>query len=134
MASPNPGQNLQRLLNQARRTFQNQLNNGGGARAAGGGGGGRGGGSGRGLVGGSGLILLVGGGLALSQSLFNVDGGHRAVKYSRISGVLPNIYPEGTHLMVSGHVVACNLQSTCSLPLVLADSMDRNPNRLRRPS
>jgi len=29
-----------------------------------------------------------------------VDGGSRAVKYSRISGVKPDIYPEGTHLAI----------------------------------
>lgn len=66
---------------------------------------GRGGGSGPssgGLLGGTGLVLLVGGGIVLSQSIFNVDGGHRAVKYSRLSGVLPHVYPEGTHFMVGG--------------------------------
>jgi hypothetical protein len=29
-----------------------------------------------------------------------VDGGHRAVKYSRIFGVLDEVYGEGTHLRV----------------------------------
>lgn len=29
-----------------------------------------------------------------------VDGGHRAVKYSRWSGVLPQVFEEGTHLMI----------------------------------
>ncbi|KAJ2763290.1 Prohibitin-2, subunit of the prohibitin complex (Phb1p-Phb2p) [Coemansia nantahalensis] len=31
-------------------------------------------------------------------SLYNVDGGHRAIKYSRVSGIKPEIYGEGTHL------------------------------------
>jgi prohibitin 2 len=45
--------------------------------------------------------LLVGGGVwALSNSLFNVDGGHRAIKYSRVSGVKKDIYSEGTHLRI----------------------------------
>ena len=30
----------------------------------------------------------------------SVDGGHRAIKYSRLHGVRPDIYPEGTHLIV----------------------------------
>lgn len=29
-----------------------------------------------------------------------VDGGHRAIKYSRLQGVKADIYPEGTHLVV----------------------------------
>ncbi|KAI0632051.1 proteolysis and peptidolysis-like protein [Trametes polyzona] len=46
------------------------------------------------------LVALVGGGLALNASLFNVDGGHRAIKYTRLHGVKDEVYPEGTHLMV----------------------------------
>ncbi|CAE6415955.1 unnamed protein product [Rhizoctonia solani] len=67
-------------------------------RQARGGGGGR---PGRGLLGGgAGLLLLVGGGIALNASLFNVDGGHRAIKYSRFQGIRKDIYPEGTHLVL----------------------------------
>lgn len=29
-----------------------------------------------------------------------VDGGHRAVKYSRLFGVQKDIYMEGTHVMI----------------------------------
>lgn len=29
-----------------------------------------------------------------------VDGGHRAIKYTRLNGVKPDIYNEGTHLAV----------------------------------
>lgn len=39
--------------------------------------------------------LLLGGSWILSNSLFNVDGGHRAIKYRRISGVSKEIYSEG---------------------------------------
>ena len=39
--------------------------------------------------------LLAGGAFLLSNSLFNVDGGHRAIKYRRISGVSKEIYSEG---------------------------------------
>ncbi|KAL1976359.1 hypothetical protein VTN31DRAFT_2641 [Thermomyces dupontii] len=46
------------------------------------------------------LVVLVLGGYALSNSLFNVDGGHRAIKYSRISGVKKDIYGEGTHFRI----------------------------------
>jgi len=42
------------------------------------------------------LILLGGGAVLLQNSLFNVDGGHRAIKYKRISGVSKEIYPEGS--------------------------------------
>ncbi|OCH92837.1 proteolysis and peptidolysis-like protein [Obba rivulosa] len=67
-------------------------------RASGGGGGLPGG---RGSLMGGGLLLaLIGGGIALNASLFNVDGGHRAIKYSRIHGVKQDIYSEGTHMMI----------------------------------
>jgi len=32
--------------------------------------------------------------------LFNVDGGHRAIKYTRIGGVKSDIYNEGTHFRI----------------------------------
>jgi prohibitin 2 len=60
---------------------------------------GRGGGgpSPKGLAGGIGSLLLLGGGaLVLQNSLFNVDGGHRAIKYTRLGGVSKEIYSEGT--------------------------------------
>jgi len=41
-------------------------------------------------------LAAAGAGLFLFQNaLFNVDGGHRAIKYRRISGVSPEIYGEG---------------------------------------
>ena len=43
---------------------------------------------------------IVGLVIAVNASLFNVDGGHRAVKYSRVYGVCPTIYQEGTHLRI----------------------------------
>lgn len=52
------------------------------------------------FAGGGAILLLVGGGLAINASLFNVDGGHRAIMYSRLSGIKSNIYPEGTHFRV----------------------------------
>lgn len=61
-------------------------------------GGGRGGGpqvprgTGGAVLGG---VILAGGAFLLSNSLFNVDGGHRAIKYRRISGVSKEIYSEG---------------------------------------
>lgn len=56
-----------------------------------------GGAAGRGIVG---LIALGVGATILSNSLFNVDGGHRAIKYTRIGGVKKEIYAEGTHLRI----------------------------------
>lgn len=47
--------------------------------------------------------LLLGGGALLygvNASLFNVEGGHRAIKYSRVSGVKDEIYNEGTHFFM----------------------------------
>lgn len=64
---------------------------------------GRGGGmpGGRGMgMGMGGLILLAGTAFFAQNALFNVDGGHRAIKYRRASGVGKDIYSEGTHLML----------------------------------
>jgi len=55
----------------------------------------------RGLFGALGGLALLGGGTWLvSNALFNVDGGHRAIKYRRINGVSKEIYGEGTHFMI----------------------------------
>lgn len=43
----------------------------------------------------TGAVALLAGGWFLSNALFNVDGGHRAIKYRRISGVSKEIYSEG---------------------------------------
>ncbi|KAI9811999.1 MAG: Prohibitin-2, subunit of the prohibitin complex (Phb1p-Phb2p) [Pycnora praestabilis] len=60
-----------------------------------------GGGNPRNLFGGvAGLLLLGGGVLLVNNALFNVDGGHRAIKYTRIGGVKKDIYNEGTHLKI----------------------------------
>ncbi|KAG8992614.1 Prohibitin-2, subunit of the prohibitin complex (Phb1p-Phb2p) [Tulasnella sp. JGI-2019a] len=69
------------------------------ARAAAGGGGG--GMPGKAVFGGSGLVLLlIAGGFVVNSSIYNVDGGHRAIKYTRLNGVTKDVYPEGTHFMV----------------------------------
>jgi len=50
---------------------------------------------------GAAALVVVGGILFVgSQSFFNVEGGHRAVMFSRLFGVKQHVYPEGTHLMV----------------------------------
>ncbi|XP_073030216.1 prohibitin-1, mitochondrial-like [Primulina eburnea] len=36
----------------------------------------------------------------VANSLYNVDGGHRAIVFNRIVGVKDKVYPEGTHLMI----------------------------------
>ncbi|CAA2981456.1 prohibitin-1, mitochondrial-like [Olea europaea subsp. europaea] len=36
----------------------------------------------------------------VANSLYNVDGGHRAVVFNRIIGIKDKVYPEGTHLMI----------------------------------
>ncbi|KIO29384.1 hypothetical protein M407DRAFT_242620 [Tulasnella calospora MUT 4182] len=56
---------------------------------------------GRAFFGGSGLlVLLIAGGLAVNASIYNVDGGHRAIKYTRLGGIGKEVYPEGTHFMI----------------------------------
>lgn len=58
---------------------------------------GRGGGPSPKLAGGVGALILLGGVAVVgSNALFNVDGGHRAIKYTRIGGVGKEIYTEGT--------------------------------------
>jgi len=58
-----------------------------------------GGGSGFGV--GLGLLLGVAAlGGVVYGSLFNVDGGHRAVIFNKIVGVKPIVYAEGTHLKI----------------------------------
>ncbi|GAA5964926.1 hypothetical protein JCM3765_004111 [Sporobolomyces pararoseus] len=52
------------------------------------------------LGGTGGLVLLAAGGLAVNASLFNVDGGHRAVKYTRLHGVTDEVFAEGTHFAI----------------------------------
>uniref|UniRef100_F6H9U4 Prohibitin n=2 Tax=Vitis vinifera TaxID=29760 RepID=F6H9U4_VITVI len=46
-----------------------------------------------GVVGGLGLYGAI-------NSLYNVEGGHRAIVFNRIVGVKDKVYPEGTHLMI----------------------------------
>ncbi len=46
------------------------------------------------------LILLGAGIVAVNSSLFNVEGGHRAIIYSRLGGIQPTIYNEGTHIAI----------------------------------
>ncbi|KNZ50588.1 hypothetical protein VP01_433g12 [Puccinia sorghi] len=57
-------------------------------------------GIGKALGGASGLLLLGGAAITLNSALFNVDGGHRAIKYTRIHGVKPDVYGEGTHFVI----------------------------------
>jgi len=63
--------------------------------------GGAGGPAPKGAIGlGLGLVVLAGGVMFANNALFNVDGGHRAIKYTRLGGVQKEIYSEGTHLLV----------------------------------
>ncbi|KAI5960990.1 PHB2 [Candida pseudojiufengensis] len=84
-------QNWKNLSNELRRRAQQ-------ARQSGGAGGPR---SPLAIFGGIGGVLLLGGVAMFAQNaLFNVDGGQRAILYSRINGVQNKIYPEGTHFVI----------------------------------
>ncbi|RLM86591.1 prohibitin-2, mitochondrial-like [Panicum miliaceum] len=37
---------------------------------------------------------------AAMNSLYNVEGGHRAIVFNRIQGIKDKVYPEGTHFMI----------------------------------
>ncbi|EFN57594.1 hypothetical protein CHLNCDRAFT_21275 [Chlorella variabilis] len=47
-------------------------------------------------------VLLIGGAAVygLTHSLFNVEGGHRAIVFNRIGGIKEEVYEEGTHFML----------------------------------
>ncbi|KAK9904656.1 hypothetical protein M0R45_007996 [Rubus argutus] len=45
--------------------------------------------------------IIAGLGLyGVANSLYNVEGGHRAIVFNRIIGVKDKVYPEGTHLII----------------------------------
>ncbi|KAH7685071.1 prohibitin 2 protein [Dioscorea alata] len=47
--------------------------------------------------------LAVVGGVAVYgalNSLYNVEGGHRAIVFNRLQGIKDKVYPEGTHLII----------------------------------
>eukprot|EP00897_Mesotaenium_endlicherianum_P007517 jgi/Mesen1/6794/ME000035S06173 len=49
-----------------------------------------------------GRAVIIGGALLYGavNSLYNVEGGHRAIIFNRIVGVKDKVYPEGTHFMI----------------------------------
>jgi len=58
-------------------------------------------GGGRAAGGLGGVLAAAGLGIyTLSNCLFNVEGGHRAIVFNRVVGIKENVYEEGTHLMV----------------------------------
>lgn len=93
-------QNAMKQLQRALQQMQSSMNRAGNSGRPGSNGSGGGGGPPLPALGGAGLVAVVAVALGINASLFNVDGGHRAIKYSRIGGVLPDIYNEGTHLLV----------------------------------
>jgi prohibitin 2 len=54
------------------------------------------------LIASIGSVLAVGGAASygIYNSLFTVDGGHRAVMFNRLTGVKGDVYGEGTHIMI----------------------------------
>jgi prohibitin 2 len=58
-------------------------------------------GSGKGTGSAVGALVVLGAlGYGVNASLFNVDGGHRAIKNTRLFGVQNTIYNEGTHFVI----------------------------------
>merc|ERR1712093_636942 len=102
MAQQHPVRTLGRLLAERARQASASYARGGGGGGSSSGGGGQGGPPNLGkIIGGSGaFVVLVIGGITFRNCLFNVDGGHRAIKYSRLHGIKPEVYPEGTHLIL----------------------------------
>ncbi|KAF6031673.1 PHB [Bugula neritina] len=45
-------------------------------------------------------IGLAVGGAVINSALYNVDGGHRAVIFDRLSGVSQKVKGEGTHFLI----------------------------------
>lgn len=45
-------------------------------------------------------LAVVGGAFALYNSFFNVESGHRALKFNIFTGLSPSVYEEGTHLLI----------------------------------
>ncbi|KAJ7553000.1 hypothetical protein O6H91_06G080200 [Diphasiastrum complanatum] len=47
-------------------------------------------------------VVLIGGTVVygLANSLYNVEGGHRAIVFNRLVGIKDKVYPEGTHIMI----------------------------------
>lgn len=88
------------MLKQLQRMLQQMQANSSRMAGAGTSYGGQGGGPVNPMLGGAGLVALLGLAVGINASLFNVDGGHRAIKYSRIYGVCPTIFNEGTHLII----------------------------------
>ncbi|KAJ3165393.1 Prohibitin-2, subunit of the prohibitin complex (Phb1p-Phb2p) [Geranomyces variabilis] len=61
----------------------------------------KGGKPGKGFIGSTGaLIGLTLLGVGFNHSLFNVEGGHRAIKFARFGGTQDKIYEEGTHFVL----------------------------------
>ncbi|WFC93832.1 Prohibitin-2, subunit of the prohibitin complex (Phb1p-Phb2p) [Malassezia brasiliensis] len=95
----------QNVMKQVQRMFQqmqaNARNAAGNQGGFGGGSGGNGGGPNLNPALGVGsLVALAGLAIGINASIFNVDGGHRAIMYSRVYGVTNKIYNEGTHLLI----------------------------------
>ena len=65
-----------------------------------------------------GLAVLAGGLFVVQNAIFNVDGGHRAIKYRRVSGVSKEIYAEGSSELSGflGSLLTSTQELTSSCP------------------
>uniref|UniRef100_A0A7S4L9E4 Prohibitin n=1 Tax=Paramoeba aestuarina TaxID=180227 RepID=A0A7S4L9E4_9EUKA len=53
-----------------------------------------------GFLGAIGTVGLIG--FGLYKSMYNVEGGHRAVEFNYLTGVKEGVYAEGTHFLIPG--------------------------------
>lgn len=89
MNNPNWEQFARDMQRKAQDMARKQTSGGGGARAP------------KGLFAGAGGLVLLGlGFIALQDSLYNVNGGERAVIYDRLHGIRPEVIGEGTHIRI----------------------------------
>ena len=69
---------------------------------------------------------IFGGAWFLSNCLYNVEAGHRAIKFNRISGVGEHVYAEGTHFVVPWleHAIIYDVRSRPRTLVSLTGSKD----------
>lgn len=88
----------------------------------------------KGIAGGVATLIALGGIMVVgNNALFNVDGGHRAIKYTRLGGVGKQIYSEGMYLLFPGAIISYNVVANITISFsryTYQDPMVRDSYRL----